>query len=103
MSTTKSTQNRPLSGPGMRALLRSGGIPAQKVTRRRSTGYYVAEFYSPGMQAPVTPAQTWAESIQGLGGIDGVRIIDRADTVADWRADRPVILAAVTFTLESRS
>jgi hypothetical protein len=97
MQPVKSHSKNVPSGPMMRTVLRDGGIPAQKVTRRRDTGHYIAEFYTPGMQVAVTPSEAWARSI---GRIDGVRIIDRSDTIAEWRIDQPVIMATVTFTLD---
>jgi hypothetical protein len=86
-----------LTGPKMQARLKASGIDARQVTRSRRTGYYVADFYSPGMQSPVTPARVWAERIQQRVG--GLTIVDRDDTVADWRDGQPVIYASVTFAV----
>jgi hypothetical protein len=47
----------------------------------------------------VNPSDFWAENISQR--VDGLKIIDHEDTVADWRAGQPVIWASVTFTLDS--
>lgn len=86
------------SGPMMRDYLRSVGIEAQQVTQRRETGHYVAEFYQNKMQAPVEPSQAWANVIRER--LSNSVIIDRYDTIADWRPGKPVIWASVTFTVE---
>jgi hypothetical protein len=83
----------------MQALLRAVGIDAQKVTRRRHSGHYVADFFVPNLQEPVNPSNFWAENISQR--VDGLKIIEHEDTVADWRAGQPVIWASVTFALDS--
>lgn len=86
------------SGPMMRDQLRSMGIEAQQVTQRRETGFYVAEFYHNKMQSPVESSHQWAEVIHQR--LANSTIIDRYDTVADWRDGKPVIWASVTFRVD---
>lgn len=85
-----------LNGREMQQRLGTAGIYAQKVIRKRETGYYVADFYEPNMQAAVPPAQVWARQLQQRYP-GKVRIIQTRDTRADWRPGSPVILASVTF------
>lgn len=91
----KITPLAPLTGPEMQAYLKSAGIEAQKVVRRRDTGYYVADFFIPGMDAAVQPSAAWAERIRQR--LDGLTIVNMSDTIASWRAEKPIIWASVTF------
>lgn len=84
------------TGPEMQSQLKQAGIPAQKVVRRRDTGHYIADFFVPGMSDPVKSSAVWARSIEQHLGLT---VINISDTVAAWRADKPIIWASVTFTI----
>lgn len=87
-----------LNGREMQARLEKSGIRAQKVVKRRYTGHYTAEFYTPTLDAAVAPAREWSERIErGLGNI--VQILEARDTCADWRPGKPIIAASVTFAV----
>jgi hypothetical protein len=85
------------TGPDMQVRLRQVGIEAQKVVRQRETGFYIADFYVPGMEMPIRPSQDWAYIIQQR--LPDLTVIDTSDTVAGWRSDKPVIWASVTFVM----
>ena len=95
------TTRRTLQGPAVRDLLAAHGIEAESVTRNRRTGVYTAHFkdlnldsfYSKGTH----PARVWAERIQEA--LPMADIIDGYDSVAEWRPEKPVLFALVTFTL----
>lgn len=78
--------------------LHAAGIPVQKVVRKRQTGYYIAEFFVPNLEAEIDPAVVWARAIRRCFH-EQVMIIQTQDTTAEWRPGKPVICAAVTFTL----
>ncbi len=87
---------RDLNGREMQAHLERAGICPQKVVRKRETGYYMADFYVPEMQAAVPAAHTWAREIER--NFPGqVQIIQIDDMRADWRDGQPIIAATVTF------
>jgi hypothetical protein len=87
-----------LNGREMQQRLEYAGIHAQKVVRKRESGYYTADFYEPNMQSSIPPAQVFARQIQQR--FPGkVAIIQTRDTRADWRPGSPVILASVTFDI----
>ncbi|MDX1992182.1 MAG: hypothetical protein SF029_07325 [bacterium] len=98
MKNTRSAHHlAPPSGPAMQERLKLVGIHAQKVVRHRDTGLYVADFFVPGMETPIRPSQDWAGLMEER--LVGLTIISMNDTVADWRSDRPVIWASVTFRI----
>jgi len=86
-----------MSGQAMRRHLGSLGLYAQKIVRKKGTGYYVADFYVPEMAEAIPCAQSWAQHIQAL--LPGAEVIATQDTVADWRPGQPVIYATVVFRL----
>lgn len=86
-----------LSGPRMQQHLQSLGLDVRQVVLRRENNYYVAEFYQDRMQQPVQSSAVWAQAIQER--LRDVTIIDRYDTIADWRPGKPVIWASVTFKM----
>jgi hypothetical protein len=89
--------NRDLNGREMQARLERAGIRPQKVVRKRETGFYMADFYVPEMQAAVPPARTWAKEIERI--FPGqVQIIQTDDMRAEWRDGQPIIAATVTFS-----
>lgn len=98
MSREKRAKKKAPSGPTVRDYLRSVGIDVQKVTQRRETGHYVAEFYYPKMETPVPSSSRLIEVLRSR--VEGIVILDNHDTVADWREGKPVIWASVTFTLD---
>lgn len=85
------------NGREMQAHLARLGIRAQKVTRKRFSGHFVAEFFVPNLEASVPPARDWAARIQQQLG--GASIIAAHDTRAAWRPGQPIIAASVTFAL----
>lgn len=88
---------RPAQGKRILAALHSNGIDALDVTRNRKSGCYevrfgaqnITQFSSRGTE----PAREWARRI--LERFDGVEVVDTYDSVADWRPQRPVLLATV--------
>ncbi len=86
------------TGPKMQQYLKSKGIEARQVVQRRTTGYYVAEFYHQKMEEPIPSSQQWADAIETC--LEDSTIIDSYDTVADWRPGKPVVWASVTFSLK---
>jgi hypothetical protein len=77
--------------------LKTLGITAQKIVRKRETGDYVAEFFVPEMAVAIPPANEWAERI--MEALPHAQIITTHDTIAAWRPNRPVIYATVIFQL----
>jgi len=88
--------NPKLSGRAMQLVLHRAGIEAQKVTRKRQSGYYVADFYAPEMNQSIPKAHVWEQRLKSTfpGQLE---VIDRHDTVATWRQGAPTISASVIF------
>ena len=82
-------------GKQMRDRLKIAGVPVEKVTRKRATGHYLAEFYVPGLKDGVDSAAIYAGMIKS--GLTNVRVINAHDTCAHWRDGQPVIMASVEF------
>jgi hypothetical protein len=80
----------------MQSVLRHAGIPAQKVTRKRRSGHYIANFYTPEMGVAVPSSREWERRLVASFP-NQVEIVDRHDTVATWRQGTPTISASVTF------
>ncbi|QPC84907.1 hypothetical protein G4Y79_11205 [Phototrophicus methaneseepsis] len=87
-----------LTGRAMQSVLRHAGIPVQKVTRKRQSGYYVADFYTPELNKAVPSSHVWERWLVSSFP-DQFEVIDRHDTVATWRQGKPTISASVTFRL----
>lgn len=88
--------NPNLTGRAMQLVLHRAGIEAQKVTRKRESGYYVADFYAPEMNQSVPRAREWESRLKATfpGQLE---VVDRHDTVATWRHGSPTISASVIF------
>jgi hypothetical protein len=99
MNSRKVIPKIPPSGPAMQERLHEVGIEARRVVRRRDTGHYIADFFIPGMQTPIDPSKEWARKMEQR--LVGLRVLKMDDTLADWRADKPVIWASVTFAVDT--
>lgn len=97
--STVESQERMLSGRAMCRHLFSLGVAAQKVVRKQDTGYYIAEFFVPGMTEATVGARTWATRIRDV--LPSARIVSVDDLIADWRPQQPVICATVVFQLQA--
>ena len=81
-----------MTGPAMKQHLTALGIPAQRVTRKRKTGEYLANFFiPPTLDEPITskhavlPAQTYANMLRER--IPDARITGAGEWKTDWRDD----------------
>ena len=81
-----------MTGPAMKQYLTTLGIPAQRVTRKRKTGEYVADFFiSPTLDEQITskhavlPAKTYARMLREK--IPDARITGAGEWKTDWRDD----------------
>ena len=87
-----------MTGKAMQKLLHEAGIEAQKVVRKRQSGYYTADFFVPDMQEGIASSAVWASQItQQFAG--RVTIIAAHDMVASWRPGKPIICATVIFAI----
>jgi len=85
-----------LTGRAVQSMLHAAGIDAQRVTRKRRSGHYVASFSHPDFARDVAPANEWARRLQQT--FPGrVEIVRSQDMIATWRADKPTIAATVIF------
>lgn len=105
VSATTRQPRAPRQGKALLERLRAAGIAAHDVTRNQRTGVFTVKFVDPNQSnfysRGTDPAQAWAERIEAA--MPQARIIDRHDSIADWRPGKPVLFATVFLVLESKS
>jgi hypothetical protein len=81
-----------LTGPAMKHYLSALGIPVQRVTRKRKTGEYVADFFvPPAIDEPISgkhavlPPQIYVDMLREK--VPDARITGAGEWKTDWRDD----------------